>query len=248
MHRLITTCLFLGLTHWMYAQPAFQKQVEGVNGLFCLEQNQAGDFWIGTFQGKILRFNADGQWLGGFDVKGGDTATARYVYDLHKLPDGGMLALYDRSNFNNELDDYLIVGRFDATGNILWQESVHFGEVQHWAHNRMCTDAAGNIYIMSARFAGSNNTKLLVVSKVSAQGTLLWRKAFTNTGANYARAIRVLSNGDLLICGNGQLAANFGFTLRLNADGNVVSSRLYSSLIFKDMVEKPDGSWLFAAT
>lgn len=232
----------------MCAQSAFQKQVEGVNGLFCLEQNLAGDFWIGTFQGKILRFNADGQWLGGFDVKGGDSATARYVYDLHKLPDGGMLALYDRSNFNNDLDDYLLVGRFDANGNVLWQESVHYGEVQHWAHNRMCTDAAGNIFIMSASFAGSNNTKLLVVSKVSAQGTLLWRKAFTNTGANYARAIRILSNGDLLICGNGQLAANFGFTLRLDADGNVVSSRLYSSLIFKDMVEKPDGSWLFAAT
>jgi len=248
MLRLISTCLLLGLSQWMFAQTTFQKQVEGVNGLFCLEQNLAGDFWIGTFQGKILRFDAQGQWLGGFDLKSGDTSSARYVYDLQRLPDGGMLALYDRSNFNNDLDDYLIAGRFDASGNVVWQQSVHFGEVQHWAHNRICTDASGNIFAISARYAGAGTDKLLVVSKVSAQGVLLWRKAYSTPGANYARAVKVLSNGDLLICGNGQLAANFGFTLRLSPNGNLVSSRQYSSLIFKDILEKPDGTWLFAAT
>lgn len=115
-------------------QNTFQKKVEGVNGLFTIEQTVDNHFWLGTFLGKILRLDGNGQWLGGENLHKGDTTETRFIYDLERTPDNGVWALYDRNNANTALDDYLILGRLDASGQPLWQTSVHYGEVLHWAH------------------------------------------------------------------------------------------------------------------
>ncbi len=36
-------------------QITFQKQLDDLNGLFCLEQTSDGTFWLGTYLGKIIR-------------------------------------------------------------------------------------------------------------------------------------------------------------------------------------------------
>ncbi|MEO6039879.1 MAG: hypothetical protein ABIQ93_15800, partial [Saprospiraceae bacterium] len=159
-------------------------------------------------------------------------------------------ALYDRNNDNTALDDYLILARLNASGQALWQTSVHYGEVLHWAHNRMTSDPAGNAYVISERFSPAGNTQpnRTIFSKVAPDGTLQWVKGLTNQGVNYPRAFQRLSDGSLLICGNGQLASSFGFLLRVSADGEILWSRRYPRFLFKSFAEMPDGTWMFAAT
>ena len=248
---LLLFALAVGVRH-APAQPTFQKQLDGVTGLFCLEQAADSSYWIGTFLGKLLHFDANGQWLNGIQIRRGDTTTTRFVYDLERAPGGGVFALYDRSNQNTALDDHLILARLDDTGKALWQTSVYFGEVQHWAHNRLTTDPQGNVFISSVRLnpTGSNLSEpnRIILSKVNAAGVLLWTKSYRGGGLNYPRALRRLSDGSLLICGNGQLSASYGFLLRLSPDGQLIWSRRYDRLLFKAFAELPDGSWALAAT
>ncbi len=235
----------------LVGQNTFQRQISGVTGLFTFEQTADGHFWIGTFLGKIIRLDANGQWLGGQDLHKGDTTSVRFIYDLEKAPDNGVWALYDRNNANTALDDYLILARLNATGQPQWQTSVHYGEVLHWAHNRLATDPAGNAYVLSARFSapGSSQPSRTIFSKVAPDGTLQWVKAFTtNQGVNYPRAFQRLSDGSFLICGNGQLASTFGFVLRVSAEGEVLWSGRYPRFLFKAFAEMPDGGCVFAAT
>ena len=232
------------------AQNTFQRSLDSLNGIFCLEQSSNGHFWLGSFLGKIIHLDANGQWQGAWSPVKGDTAAARFIYDLEKTPDGGVWALFDRSNQNTALDDHLILARLSAGGTPLWQRTVHYGEVQHWAHNRLVADPSGNCYALSARFSapGSGQPSRLILSKTDPAGNILWRKALLNQALNYTRVFRRLADGSLLICGNGQLASAFGFILRLSPEGEVLWSRRFQSYLFKEMVELPDGDWLLAAT
>lgn len=231
-------------------QATFQKQLDSLNGLFSLEQTPDGTFWLGTYLGRILRLDADGNWIGGFKLQKGDTAATRFVYDLERAPGGGVWALYDRNNNNNALDDYLILARLAPDGLPIWQTPVHYGEVLHWAHNRISSDPSGNAYAMSARFSapGSGQPSRIILVKVAASGAVLWSKAYFNTGVNYPRTLQRLQDGSFLISGNGQLAALYGFVMRISADGDVLWSRRYSNFLFKAFAELPDGGWVFAAT
>lgn len=250
--RIFSLFLTVLVPCWSGAQPTFQKQLDGITGLFCLEQAADSSYWIGTFLGKILHFDAKGQWLNGLELHRGDTTSCRFVYDLERAPAGGVYALYDRSNYVTALDDHLILARLDATGAPLWQTSVYFGEVQHWAHNRLTTDAQGNVYVSSVRLnpvsGNLNEPNRIILTKVDAAGVLQWTKSFRGGGLNYPRALQRLSDGSLLICGNGQISAPYGFLLRLSADGQPVWSRRYDHLLFKAFAELPDGSWALAAT
>ena len=251
MARWVFFALALICCRPLSSQNTFQKEISGVNGLFTFEQTADGHFWLGTFLGKIIRLDANGQWLGGSDLHKGDTTDVRFIYDLEKAPDNGVWALYDRNNDNTALDDYLILARLNANGQPLWQTSVHYGEVLHWAHNRLATDPAGNAYVLSARFSapGSTQPSRIIFSKVAANGTLQWVKAFTtNQGLNYPRTLQRLSDGSFLISGNGRLASSFGFVLRISADGEVLWSRRYTRFLFKSFTEMPNGDWVFAAT
>lgn len=231
-------------------QNTFQQQINGVNGLFTFEQTADNHYWLGTFLGKIIRLDANGQWLGGYDLHKGDTTKVRFIYDLERTPDNGVWALYDRNNANTALDDYLILARLNANGQPLWQTSVHYGEVLHWAHNRLATDPAGNAYVVSIRSSapGSGQPSRTIFAKVGPDGTLQWLKALSNQGVTCPRAFQRLSDGSFLLCGNGQLTNSFGFLLRVSADGEVLWSRQYPRFLFKAFTEMPDGGWAFAAT
>lgn len=250
MARWVLLALALAGCNPLVAQLTFQKQIAGVNGLFSLEQTADHHFWLGTFLGKIIRLDANGQWLGGSDLHKGDTTDVRFIYDLERAPDNGVWALYDRNNANTELDDYLILARLNASGQPQWQTSVHYGSVLHWAHNRMATDPAGHAYVVSAHFslAGSSQPSRIIFSKVAPDGQLQWVKAFVTQGVNYSRSFQRLSDGTFLICGNGQLASSFGFLLRVSGEGEVLWSGRYPRFLFKAFTEMPDGGWVFAAT
>jgi gliding motility-associated-like protein len=256
--KIFAPWLFL-LGYWSFATPfclsgqtTFQRQLDSLNGLFCLEQTADGNYWVGTFLGKILRLDAGGNLLNGYNLRMGDTASARYVYDLERAPGGGVYALFDRSNQNTALDDWLILARLDAAGEPLWQTTVHYGEVQHWAHNRMATDPAGNVYTTSIRTefqaGGATGTNKIILTKTAPDGTMQWTRRLSNDGLNYPRSLLHLANGDLLICGNSQLASAFGFIVRISPDGNVLQGFRSTRFLFKAAAEMPDGSWIFAAT
>ena len=242
--------IFFLNAHRSRAQTTFQRSLDSLNGIFCLEQSNNGHFWLGSFLGKIIHLDANGQWIGAWTPAKGDTASARFIYDLEKTPDGGVWALFDRSNQNTALDDHLILARLSANGTPLWQRTVHYGEVQHWAHNRLTSDPAGNVYALSARFSapGSGQPSRLILVKTAPDGSILWRKSFYNQALNFTRVFRRLADGSLLICGNGQLADAFGFILRLSPDGDILWSRRFQQYLFKEMIELPDGDWLLAAT
>lgn len=246
----IVCLLFLLSALHLSSQSGFQKQLDSLNGIFCLEQTADGTFWLGTFLGKIIRLDADGQWLGGYTLRKGDTASTRFIYDLEKTPDGGVWALFDRNNNNTALDDYLILAKLAPDGAPVWQTPVHYGQVLHWAHNRLGGDPDGNIYVLSARFSstGSSQPSRLVMTKVAPDGSIVWSKILFNNGVNYPRTLQRLNDGSFLICGNGQLAAHYGFILRIAPDGTVIWSRRYDQLLFKAFAELPDGGWVFAAT
>jgi len=250
MVRWVYFALALAGYHPLAGQSTFQQEIKGVNGLFTFEQTADNHLWLGTFLGKIIRLDANGQWLGGENLHKGDTTEVRFIYDLEKAPDNGVWALYDRNNANTALDDYLILARLNASGQPQWQTSVHYGEVLHWAHNRLTTDPAGNAYVVSARFSapGSSQPSRIIFTKVAPDGTRQWVKAFTNQAVNYPRAFQRLSDGSFLMCGNGQLASSFGFLLRVSANGEILWSRRYPRFLFKAFTEMPDGSWVFAAT
>ncbi len=236
----------------VFAQPTFQKQISPVTGLFCLEQTADESFWIGTFLGKILRFDPAGNFLNGWDIHLGDTTTTRFIYDLERAPGGGAWALYDRTNFNNALDDHLILARLAPDGKPLWQTNVYYGEVLHWAHNRITSDPDGTVFVSSVRLNPVSGTpgeaNRIILSKVDPNGALLWTKAYRNAGFNYPRTLKRLSDGSLLLCGNSQLTTASGFLLRISPAGDVLWSKRSSRFLFKAVIELPDGSWMLAAT
>ncbi|MEY3248543.1 MAG: hypothetical protein RL742_586, partial [Bacteroidota bacterium] len=233
-------------------QTTFQRQLDSLNGLFCLEQTADGNYWIGTFLGKILRLDPSGNLLNGYNLRQGDTAAARYVYDLERAPGNGVYALFDRSNQNTALDDWLILARLDGAGQPLWQTPVHYGEVQHWAHNRIATDPDGQAYALSIRTefqqGGGATTNKMILTKVAPNGQVVWTRRLANDGLCYPRALLRLSDGNLLICGNAQRAAAFGFILRVSPNGEVLQAWRSAQFLFKAAAEMPDGSWAFAAT
>ncbi len=246
---IVLACILFSASN-LFAQVTFQKQLDSLNGLFCLEQTSDGTFWLGTFLGKIIRLDANGEWMGGYTLQKGDTAATRFVYDLEKTPDGGVWALFDRNNSNTALDDYLILAKIAPDGLPVWQTPVHYGEVLHWAHNRLSSDPSGNAYALSARFSspGSGQPSRIILAKVDPVGDVLWSHAYFNNGINYPRTLQRLNNGSFLICGNGQLAASYGFVLRLSSDGDVLWSKRYNRFLFKAFAELPGGDWVFAAT
>ncbi|MGI9160739.1 MAG: gliding motility-associated C-terminal domain-containing protein [Saprospiraceae bacterium] len=251
------SCFLLGYAFFaspagLRGQTTFQRQLDSLNGLFCLEQTTDGNFWIGAFLGKLLRLDASGNLLNGYQLRQGDTASARYVYDLARAPGSGVYALFDRSNQNTALDDWLILARLDETGQPLWQTTAHYGEVQHWAHNRIATDPEGNVYAMSLRTefqqGGGATSNKIILTKVSPNGLVVWTRRLSNDGLSYPRALLYLSDGSLLICGNAQRAASFGFILRVSSNGEVLQAWRSAQFLFKAAAEMPDGSWAFAAT
>jgi CHU_C Type IX secretion signal domain/Domain of unknown function (DUF5122) beta-propeller len=228
----------------------FQRSIQNVNGLFCLEQNTDESIWIGTNLGKILRFTPDGSLLGGQELFLGDTTNVRFVYDLSRAPDGDMYVLYDRSNQNTALDDYLILARIQPNGAFVWQKTVHYGEVQHWAHNRLTTDPDGTVLVVSSQTATANNNEpnRIILTRLAPDGATLWHRALRNEGRNYLRFITRLPDGSYLLGGNTLLTNVSGFLVRLSPDGAVLWASRYPDLLFKAGTTLPDGSWIVAAT
>ena len=124
---------------------------------------------------------------------------------------------------------------------------------------RSISDNQGNIYItsytnsISGDIPSNAGLEDIIVTKTSSDGQLLWSKTFGGTEFDRSFSIKILSDGNLLLCGRtasnngafiGLQGGDDGFLLKITPDGLMVWSRLYGGTLtdtFFDILELPNG-------
>ncbi|WP_242516134.1 PE-PGRS family protein [Sorangium cellulosum] len=137
------------------------------------------------------------------------------------------------------LHDVFVV-KLDAGGNHLW--SKRFGDKLHQYALAVATDASGNIVVAgelegTIRFGTDPSSELtsaglkdVFVAKLDAEGNHLWSKRYGDALDQYATAVAVTGEGDIVVLGLADGSINFGEDpgTAMTSDGgsNVVLARL----------------------
>ena len=176
-----------------------------------------GDFtsYNGTSHNRIVRLNADGTLDTSFDPGTGANAT---VQAISIQSDGKILICGDFISYNGTSRNY--IARLNADGTL--DTGFTPGTGPNAAVQALSIQSNGKILI-GGDFTSYNGTSINRIARLNADGTL--DTSFDpGTGANnIVRAISVLSNGKILICGD-FIRINFvtrSGLARLNADGTL---------------------------
>ncbi len=142
--------------------------------------------------------------------------------------------------------------KYDPSGALLWaQRWDNFGGNDN-GRDIAVEPSTGNVYSAgyTSGYVGSNYVTDTALLKYSASGTLLWSRSFDGPGASadFARALRIAANGEILVAGYSYNASANpdGLLLRYDAAGNLLASTLvdgsaHSQDYFATLALAPNG-------
>ena len=199
--------------------PAYRNKITRAANGDLVTAGYTDAFGAGGEDMLLARFSPDGilQWSKAVGTSGDDHGEA-----VIETADGGLFAAGATGSYGTS-DRELLVSKFDADGLFDWATS--FGnEIDYTNYAWATTETQdGDIVVVGEVGQGVERCRLFI-SRLSANGTLIWWKGLgpLGQGLSYGRAVTEASNGDLLVVGSTTSygAGNFDiFCNRFSADG-----------------------------
>ncbi len=98
-------------------------------------------------------------------------ASASTAYNVEVDPSGNIIVTGEKSDNTVPYENLFII-KYDANGNILWQNEFGYPNLQPWGPYDLCLDNMGNAYV--ALMNPATPWAIAVQKYSSANGTLLW--------------------------------------------------------------------------
>ena len=190
----------------------------------------------GNFDMWVLKVSRDGnvQWqttLGG--------SAADYAYDIQVTADSGFIVAGRSASSDGDLtanqggfDTWIV--KLTAAGAIEWQKSLGGNNDENAASVIQLKDGgyavAGDTYSSDGDVTGSHGGEDYWIIRLSAAGSVIWKKCYGGTGSDYAQCIRQTPEGGFIITGgsnsaNGDVGATIGggdaWMLKLSGTGAI---------------------------
>ena len=158
----------------------------------------AGQTWLmhgsfGSYDMYIIKTDLNGivQWSRIFfrEESGGDVALS-----VQQLGDGGyIIGGFTQSS---EWASYII--RTDASGNSIWS-NIYTGSWQSECYDIKSTPDGG--FIFTGTESSFETDTDVLITKLDANGTLLWKKIYGNEASEQGQYVQVLSDGSCIVAG-----------------------------------------------
>jgi uncharacterized repeat protein (TIGR01451 family) len=240
--------------------------IELPNGDLALLTNNIA----GNQQENVLRTDPDGNEIWTTDL----TDSLSIARSLVSTSDGGIAISGSWKDYTPAENDIpLGIIKLDANGNQLWTQQAHianqipgaFPLVQLWFHQgyHLTEGPGGNLYVTASFFDGDPSNQTMTQNpwgffqggfvKLSSDGQLLQEKVVANSLFHYEfpRAIRVKSNGEVILAGNKSEKA---FLASTDSLGNVYSNQIAGQIridsnedCLADPQEQPLAGWFVKA-
>lgn len=230
---------------------------------------------MGTYESFVAKYDHKGnrEWL---KIYGGSQTDQ--VYAIAATPDGGFVFGGNTSSTDghfkgvNTSTNAAFTIKCDADGNVLWKNALC--SVKHCAVEDYAVAPDGNIYAALSSYSADGDFKEILagkpigrsstVVKISADGNILWKKGFYETGTLELSSIEVAPDGGCVVAGNyttdskgktayalegiyngGTPGTNDGIILKLSPDGKNVKWKLpligFENDFISDIVKVPGG-------
>ena len=184
----------------------------------------AGDQYDGNGDYRIflLRLDNDGDSLW---IKFYDDEVKDFARNIILMNDGGFLIHGDGGFHPNGPSDKTII-RTDADGNVLWEKIYDYTDAVINQSGRLTVAPDGSMMMAFLKDFGLRDT--VALSKLSADGDLLWTKRFYAEAGFYYPLIKALPNGNFIMVGVRDWDENswpFYFPViwyLLDGDGNIL--------------------------
>ena len=205
---------------------------------------------------KVFRLAPDGSILwhttlggGSIDFEGGIVATAdggyivagtSYSTDIPGAANHGVCDVY--------------LAKLDAQGAIMWQR-LYGGSSEDWVIALAPTSDGGCVAAGSSSsedipgVAGHSDGDFYVI-KFDTDGALQWQNLYDVEYGDSASSIRQTADRGFIIAGSSRKdyssTSYIAHVLKLDPEGSLQWSKRYSSSVFYDVLEAPDGGYLAA--
>lgn len=167
----------------------------------------------GTVEGIVVKLNSKGNvvWTKLYGGSKGDM-----IHSVHPTADGGFIIGGKSESTDFDLKDLgtqsikAFLFKCDANGNIQWRQALSGSK--HSTVEDIAINSAGEIYADIACYSGDGEyadikgtgsvKRTTVVAKFSPTGSVLWKKAFYDTGVTNLYAMELAHDGGVVIAGN----------------------------------------------
>ncbi len=194
-----------------------------------------------------VKFAADGS-LSWQRIWNGPTVFGSFGTPASALaPDGSVYVAGTTTLNANEA----VVLKFDPAGNLIWQRALAAGTAAQESA-AVATGPDGAVYLVGSTIDFANATpSAMSVTKIAADGTIVWQKAWTSANG---MAVAVAPDGSVYAAGQTQTPGAPAdaelVALKLAPDGSLVWARTYTAGILADprggAAVGPDGSLYLA--
>ncbi|MFI5135543.1 MAG: hypothetical protein ACHQD9_06795, partial [Chitinophagales bacterium] len=158
-------------------------------------------------------------------------------YDVKQTSDHGYIVT--GLTVDTAQNSYMVVMKTDSTGQIIWQNIYSSNE--HDLGISLYLMSNGDFIVAGYRYNFTSYGYDLTMTRFDADGNVIWSKVYITAGAEYGQ-IQLMDNGDgtfymvcVLIEPNSFPYDEDFFVLRIDSDGNVISSKSYGN---QGIVEK----------
>jgi PKD repeat protein len=190
------------------------------DGGYIIVGETASEGDINTFDFYLLKIDNTGSlvWKKPF----GGTCSD-YGYAVSQTTDGGYILTGFTCSEGNAVNGYLI--KTDNLGNLLWKKPFEGGERSVLQTND------GGFILCGSSVVGSDVSMSIV--KMTANGTLTWKKNFGGIGTDYGMSIQQTVDGGYIACGSTNSEGNGGydvFVVKTNNLGELDWKKTYGDI------------------
>jgi uncharacterized repeat protein (TIGR01451 family) len=150
---------------------------------------------VGYTDAWVLKLDGNGnvQWqklLGG--------SLGEYTYAIEQATDGGYVFAGYSQLPNGTQSGWLV--KLDATGIVLWQQFVSYGNSNQLSG--LCKTTDGGFVAVGQTFPINNGVGYGWIVKINGDGTTAWQKMVGESGADYLGSVQQTSDGGYIIGGS----------------------------------------------
>jgi len=222
---------------------------------YDIEQTTGGDYIVagktvsfgsGATDVWLLKVNSNGDtlWTRTFGGDRGDYGTS-----VQQTFDGGYIITgYTGTNASGYYDVWLI--KTNEFGDTTWTRK-YGGDYSDYGYDVMQLSDGGYVVVGNTSVIGGNYIDFYVI-RTNSIGDTLWTQTYGGTGADYAYAIDITSDGGFIIAGDTQ---SFGtsqggfYLIKTNAVGDTQWTAIYDNFeidVCRDVKPTDDGGYILA--
>jgi len=208
------------------------------------------------------------EWNPAYIVIGGSSMDVfHHVIEAH---DGNIIGIGssyssdgDITDGNNGNRDALVV-KFDYSGQVIWNLTIG-GEDSDVFYDGI-EDTQGNLILVGTSNSTDGDFAFhfsmnIIVSKIDAEGNLLWTKVYGGSGQDYATAVAEDGDGNYVMVGHttsddrdisdGNQGLSDAFIIKIDQNGNIIWDKTVGgskSEVFRTIIISSDGNYILGGS